>query len=435
MRGIIHYLVKIIIFLTFAHNLNAQVTIGVDEDPTSGALLQLKNKSGINTADANATKGLNLPRVELTDMTKLYPMFENDNNYVNNIGGAQKTQNDLHIGLTVYSVNNNICKLPYYSEGVYVWNGQNWDYLGIPDANIMTFLDQDKNPFKARRFGAAGVWMIENLRAKTYANGSTPPTLNSAASLTEKYYCYPAPLANSEGITDGTNDKYFKTQPSMGLFYNKAAVLNGENTSTNEQGQVVGDTPGPDEVESVAPNGRIQGICPDNWHVPSDREWNELEEEIYNKPEKYSSYTKEEAQSWNPSQWNSQWETINWSSNVLRGSSTGEGHGRAMMSPCPLPESPYQGTYIGKSLISYMGGFDALLIGTAYKGGLSMGIEQYGYATYFWSSSTSFSGMMSWYRGIGVINGSRLHQGVMRHTLLPGGPEALLSVRCKKNEN
>ncbi|MDR2954513.1 MAG: fibrobacter succinogenes major paralogous domain-containing protein [Prevotella sp.] len=275
--------------------------------------------------------------------------------------------------------------------------------------------------------------MTENLRAKTYANGSPAPTLNSAQSETDKYYCYPAPFNNPNGLTDGTNDKYFKAQPAIGLLYNKAAALNGENTWTEEQEQVQGDIPGPNEVESVAPNGRIQGICPNGWHLPSDREWNKLEKEIYNHPEKYSSYTQTEAQQWNPQSWNPVWETTESLAGTNRGSSTDEGHGRAMMSPCKLPDSPYQGNYTGKSNISSLGGFEVLLTGCAIDGKISDKIDQYGYTTYFWTSSTSFGGLLGWFRNIGVGN-SLLGKSVARHRLhMSGSPGPLFSIRCKQN--
>jgi hypothetical protein len=52
----------------------AQVTIGASIEPNKGAFLDLKQRD----PDANNTtsdKGLLLPRVQLTDLTKLYPML------------------------------------------------------------------------------------------------------------------------------------------------------------------------------------------------------------------------------------------------------------------------------------------------------------------------------------------------------------------------
>ncbi len=425
-------LLALFLFFTVSSSTNAQVTVGSEIGPSKGALLDLKEYESSNTVTSK--KGLTMPRVHLKDLTKLYPMFENDNDYINNTGGKQDTENALHIGLAVYNINTNFCDKPYYDDGIYVWNGKKWDYLGNSGSSeVMTFSDQDGNPFKARRFGNAGIWMLQNVRATTYANGSPAPQLNAGSSATDKYYCYPAPLSNPEGIQDGTLDKYFLLQPEMGLLYNPAAALNLENTSTANQEQVAGDIPGPNEVENTAPNGRIQGICPKGWHVPSDREWNQLEREIYDSPQKYSTYTDQDAQLWNPIPWNRNWETQISGSSILRGSSTGEGHGRAMLTSCPLVASVYQGNFTGKSLPSYLGGFDVLPVGTAYNGQLSLGVEEYGYVGYFLTSSRTWSGVMTWFRGFGMDQ-STYKQYVIRNRLLPGGPESLLSVRCKKDE-
>jgi len=418
------------------NRIEAQVTIGSDIPPKDGALLDLKELEEENFITAR--KGLGLPRVNLNDLTKLYPMFDDDDNYKNNVSGKQDKENLLHEGLMVYNVSEDFCSSPVLTKGVYVWNGVQWINLNpvsspTTSADVTIYKDQDGNEFKARQFGSAGIWMTENLRAKTYANGSTAPQLSAEDSETDKYYCYPAPSDNSENITNGKNDVYFNKQPSIGLLYNRLAATNNENTAdVPDQGQIAGDTPGPDEVENTAPGGKIQGICPNGWHLPSDREWNQLEKEIYNNPEKYSSYTKAEAQQWNPQQWNPQWETMTSESGIVRGSSTSEGHGWAMMSPCKLIDSPYNGDYKGRSFVSSMGGFDAILVGSAYEGQLGIGFDQYGYNTHLWSSSSAFSNSLTWYRTIGVDN-PLYTQAVARHILHPGGSGVLFSVRCKKD--
>lgn len=114
----------------------AQVTIGIEEAPVSGSLLQLKDKN-VTDGKANATKGLLLPRVEL--------------DAVNSVSGtiAQKLLNTLkltlpsgitfnaeqHTGLMVYNINTQtVASGAPFSEnkvcpGVYVWNGSSWNRL------------------------------------------------------------------------------------------------------------------------------------------------------------------------------------------------------------------------------------------------------------------------------------------------------------------
>jgi hypothetical protein len=53
------------------------VTIGSTNEPVAGAILQLKEKE-VNDGSPNSNKGIELPRVELTDKNQLFPMFQSD---------------------------------------------------------------------------------------------------------------------------------------------------------------------------------------------------------------------------------------------------------------------------------------------------------------------------------------------------------------------
>ena len=120
----------LILFLLFINTFvgKAQVTIGFNEDPASGALLQLKEVSDQSGTTANATKGLLMPRVELTNPNELYPMFEQSSGsgvptaeYVQKKPGLDKS----HTGLIVY----NVKVTNYFCPGLYVWDGQTWQPL------------------------------------------------------------------------------------------------------------------------------------------------------------------------------------------------------------------------------------------------------------------------------------------------------------------
>ncbi|MDR2954512.1 MAG: hypothetical protein LBV43_05480 [Prevotella sp.] len=132
-----------------------QVTIGADIEPNKGSLLDIKQLGSENKA--TATKGLMLPRVNLSDLTKLYPMLENDEEYKNNINGKQDEQNKVHTGLTVYNVGGDQCRMPYLVSGVYTWDGAEWVPLSYNQSSgVLSFKDQDGNSFKAYTFGEAG---------------------------------------------------------------------------------------------------------------------------------------------------------------------------------------------------------------------------------------------------------------------------------------
>jgi uncharacterized protein (TIGR02145 family) len=146
--------------------------------------------------------------------------------------------------------------------------------------------------FYSAEFGPAGRWMTTNLSAWAYdtnippGQATLPANPDAGDSNTDPHWCYPGLDGG-----DGTNPDAYNANPHMGLLYNWPAATGKQNTSTVDQCQVSGPTPGQYEVETVAQNGRYQGICPNGWHLPSDREWNELEKEIYNRPELYSSYS------------------------------------------------------------------------------------------------------------------------------------------------
>ncbi len=118
----------------FALPVQAQVTIGEGETPVSGALLQLKDKTGINDDSANATKGLSFPRVNLSQKDKLYPMFEDTTTpqtsnaeYLADPDGINKK----HTGLMVYNMYTSDGSVTdenlVFHEGFYYWDGAKWE--------------------------------------------------------------------------------------------------------------------------------------------------------------------------------------------------------------------------------------------------------------------------------------------------------------------
>jgi uncharacterized protein (TIGR02145 family) len=250
--------------------------------------------------------------------------------------------------------------------------------------------------------------MTTNLTAWKYEIST--PTLSADAdagsSYTDLRWCYPkvaGTVSANEPVPSTWNSR-------QGLLYNWPAATGNQNTATNNQGQVAGATPGTDEVENQAPNGHYQGICPTGWHVPSDREWNELEKVIYANPQLYSDYT--DKTGWSYPNWVSTWET---SPSYRPSSSFPDAHGKAMKEICGLT-----GTVSGRSKSLAAGGFGALLAGYALGGST----DNFGNNAVFWSSSSSNSNY-SWSRLLSVGNA-----GVSRNSY---GRNGLFSVRCKKD--
>lgn len=90
--------------------LHAQVTIGSSEEPNAGAILDLKENGN---KGVNSTKGLLLPRMELSSLKSMQPIFDD----------AKLTDEirQSHIGLTIFNTKTDyplgLCK------GVYTWSG------------------------------------------------------------------------------------------------------------------------------------------------------------------------------------------------------------------------------------------------------------------------------------------------------------------------
>jgi len=119
MRKILVIICYLFIFIGLESVAMAQITIGVSEPPVAGALLQVKSIENVNKMNANSTKGLMLPRVNLNNMKELTPILPQ--------GYNKSFENPIHTGLLVFNTNN---ELPNSNGiGVYLWNGEYWKPL------------------------------------------------------------------------------------------------------------------------------------------------------------------------------------------------------------------------------------------------------------------------------------------------------------------
>lgn len=400
----------LIVFLFSIFSLHSQVTIGSGVEPNKGALLDLKENNG-GAENISTNKGFILPRVKLTDMNNLYPMLRSDNNG-NYKEGAKNEQDKFHTGLAVYHIGE--CSMD--GMGLYLWNGNRWKKLAeeLP-AYVYKIVDsRDGEEYLVRNFGSdAGDWMLENIR---YLDNDitisrvTDLQFSDAQRNSIQRYFYP------NGKDDAPPPTWRKKQ---GLLYTYAAATKGiQNNINQEQGQIPGSIPGNYEVEKV--RGYIQGICPIGWHIPSDREWNTLEKEIYNNPEKYSEYISNNV--FVPSSWDPSWESgKSNSSTIFRGSTNDNGLGYAMLSQCPANNN-------GKSYQYQWGGFDALLVG--YRENPFVG--EYGEACFFWTASSGtsindFNPDLFWAWTRMIVKGNKNPQRLLQTR------STMFSVRCKKD--
>jgi uncharacterized protein (TIGR02145 family) len=317
-----------------AASMNAQVTIGSDQDPHEAAVLDLSKTSN---------RGFLLPRVSLAD-AKLW--------------GLEPASSTDAEGLMVYNENAGV--LHGYGAGVYIWSGDmdGWVLLK-PKTDCSSVTDAEGNTYLAAKFGVAGCWMTQNLRSTYTWHESTKqeiPKGDNSTNLNQPFYYYP-------------NASATLSNPTYGALYTWAAAnigVSAEDTETN-------------------PVNR-QGICPAGWHLPSDFEWNQLEQVI--------------AES---------------AANVY---ATTGAQGRKMKSTTPVDTYATNGT----SCDAKDNGFDAKLVGFMNIGNPIL----YGEATFYWMAG-AFDGYISFGRFI-----KWEHDDVSR---LEIAKSILCSVRCKKNDN
>lgn len=266
----LHMFLVTIFLMSIDMPLLAQVTIGSGNTPNKGALLDVKEYDATNptTDNTTATKGLMLPRVNLTEKNNLYPMFAEDADYNDSTTDKKATEDALHAALTVYNMNTDFCEEIY--PGIHVWDGYQWNRLGqeYPFPSETDILIDNRNPTKPEKYkigrfkyiapdgrvADAGWWMLENLRADRWPDGTTE-------GLSKKQ----GDAFGDEGY-DGlarfwypmNDESEFINNPHYGYAYNWSAASRVE---------VTGEYP-PNEMGADK-----QGICPDGWHIPSYEEF------------------------------------------------------------------------------------------------------------------------------------------------------------------
>ncbi|MFC2137499.1 FISUMP domain-containing protein, partial [Bacteroidota bacterium] len=106
--------------------------------------------------------------------------------------------------------------------------------------------NRDGQEYKYVKIGDQ-TWMAENLKSTFYTDGTALTDGSGVGSIdgdyTTRYYF-------SYNDDPSNNDTY-------GYLYTWAAAINGETISSNQS--------------------NVKGVCPDDWHLPSDDEWKELE--------------------------------------------------------------------------------------------------------------------------------------------------------------
>ncbi|KAA6301444.1 MAG: hypothetical protein EZS26_002431 [Candidatus Ordinivivax streblomastigis] len=117
MKKIVSYLLAL--FICYSTNMTAQVNIGSTNDPHSGAVLDL--------SQTEEELGLLFPNVKLSDL-KAFQLVDSDANDFAQL----KTK---AVGMLVY--NTRVSEADSIEEGLYVWNGAQWDAVSDNVTNNM----------------------------------------------------------------------------------------------------------------------------------------------------------------------------------------------------------------------------------------------------------------------------------------------------------
>lgn len=252
-------ILKAIFFLVLLFVMNntllGQVTIGSDKLAASGALLQLKE---FDTTDAqsdglsNTTKGLGMPRVELKAL-------DGDLGLSMGVQGGSLDKT-THIGLTVYHVGD-LCSP--IAAGIYVWSGDNWQYLGgtVPRRDRASFneasgilTDFEGNQYTTKVFGTKR-WMTQNLRAIRKPDGTCIDPVDGVRFNPAKNATV-MPLAQI---------KVLGVMPSGNVTYTENGIVK---TMTNEAFVSI--------FGLFYTWNQAMVACPKGWHVASVQDWADL---------------------------------------------------------------------------------------------------------------------------------------------------------------
>jgi uncharacterized protein (TIGR02145 family) len=299
------------------------------------------------------------------------------------------------------------------SRGVYEWDGTQWSPVVKNDCGTQ-ISGISGTQYWTGYFGVAGCWMTENLAETQYATGVDIVRGGLAINnvTTYDYAAYistpgdDATTMGSDDVTRLTNvrnsDYYSPGAGKPGLLYSWVAATGGG--SDQSEGDIASGS------AASSPGRRVQGACPDGWHVPNDYEWNLLEKEIYIHPTAYAAdcsglsslednaWTYDAATTYRPST-----------------GTTTTYPGRQMKSIQAVNSTASN----GNSKAATANGFNALLVGNA--GG---SWANYGTNAAFWSSS-SVTTSYGWYRDVAsVISGERRSADTKNNRY---------SLRCKKD--
>jgi len=135
----------------------------------------------------------------------------------------------------------------FASSGPDIYYGEERSFI-TPDTFLLTVKDIDQNIYPTVRIGNQ-VWMAANLKVTRYSDGTRLKLVEDKKTwydfnMYAQAYCW--------------YDNFEATGFIYGALYTWPAAMR--------------------VTDAISDSSKsIQGVCPDGWHIPSDREWKELE--------------------------------------------------------------------------------------------------------------------------------------------------------------
>lgn len=152
------HILSIIIVLVSCFSVRAQVTIGSDLKAEKGAILDLKTKNADQNNTTSDNGGMILPRIKLTDLSKLNPVIGDD------VPMERK-------GLIVYNIATNPTLNIF--PGIYEWDGSKWQPVANTTELKQPWYDVDtKEPATSKE-------MDSYVTGNTVIGGKTISSLNT----------------------------------------------------------------------------------------------------------------------------------------------------------------------------------------------------------------------------------------------------------------
>ena len=156
-----------ILFSISILSVSAQVTVGSDVLPIEGALLDIKQNNG---TDANATKGVVFPRVELQGRASLAPLAANTT-----------ANHKSHTGTVVYNLKAVTGANPLL-VGLNVWDGTAWIPIGQQSSGP-NFFYLPTFQLNISSTGSKTVDLYTDVYKKQFSPRPTNPNFNSSSGI------------------------------------------------------------------------------------------------------------------------------------------------------------------------------------------------------------------------------------------------------------